>query len=203
MAAVTDYATLSTSIGTWMKRTYAAGDTDEFIGLAEAEFRLYFGPNFAKETSSASLAFTTGSATLPSGFIRSISLVHATYGPLNEATVGAVRARRVWDTGAVPALYAITGATILTAPSYTGNLALDYEGSLVGLSSGNSTNWLITNAPQAYLSMCLSMANARLKSFEQSATFKQSAMQTLNDLGIQSMVAQLSRASVHIPGPTP
>jgi hypothetical protein len=201
--AITDYASLSSAINDIGERSYIAGELDRIIGLAEAEFRLHFGPNFAKETASASLAFTTGSATLPSGFIRALSLVHATYGGLTERTVGAIRERRVWDTSGIPSIYAITGATVLTAATYTGNLALDYEGSLVGLSGSNTTNWLITNAPQAYLSMCLSMDKLIQEEYPAAAALRSVSLNTLDDLGIQSMVATLGRASVTIPGATP
>lgn len=203
MAAITDYATLTTEIGAQMKRTYTAADTDGFIGLSEGDFRLYFGPNFAKDTANTSLAFTSGSAALPAGFIRPIALLHLTYGLLTERDIGAVREERLYTTGAGPRIFAVTGSTIEVAPSYDGNLSLDYEGSLAGLSAGNTTNWLITNAPQVYLKMCLSYANARLKSFDQASLLRQAALQDLSDLGIQSTVAQLSRASVRIPGPTP
>lgn len=202
MAAIVDYATLTSEIGSHMKRTYTAGETDGFIGLAEGEFRLYFGPNFAKDTS-ATLAVTSGSASLPTGFIRPISLLHTTYGVLTERSIGAIRERRVYDVSGIPNIFAITGTTVEVAPSYTGNLTFDYEGTLTGLSGSNTTNWLILNAPQAYLKMCLSYANARLKSLDQAQAFRGAALQDLNDLGIQSTVAQMARASVRIPGSTP
>lgn len=200
--AIIDYATLTAALSDWAERTYTSDQSDQFIGLAEAEFRLHFGPSFAKETSSSALSFTSGSATLPSGFIRPLSLVHSTYGGLKEASIGAVRERRVWDTSGIPSIYAPTGATIEVSGTYTGTLRLDYEGSLTGLSSGNTTNWLILNAPMAYLAMCLHFAKARDED-PSAGAYKASALQTLSDLGIQSMVAQLGRATVTIPGSTP
>ncbi len=202
MPAITDYATLTTAINDLTEGGYSSGDTDRFIGLAEADFRLYFGPNFAKDTADTSLTFTSGSAALPAGFIRPISLVHTTYGPLKEQTIGVVRERRIWDTAGIPAIFAVTGSAIEVAASYTGDLVLDYEGTLTGLSSDNTTNWLILNAPQVYLAMCVYYA----KAFDEdpaAPAYQAAAMQRLNDLGIQSTVAQLARASVNIPGATP
>jgi len=201
MAAITDYATLTAAISDWAEVTYTSDQTDQFIGLAEAEFRLEFGPSLNKEVSTT-LAFTSGSATLPTGLVRPISLVHATYGALTESTIGAVRERRVWDTSGIPKIYCLSGTTILTAATYTGNLSFDYEGSLTGLSGSNTTNWLITYAPQAYLAMCLHFAKARSED-PLAPTYKASALNTLHEAGIQSMVAQLARAAVTIPGSTP
>lgn len=199
MAQVTDYTTLAAAIDTWDERTH---DSDELIGLAEAEFRLYLGPNFAKETS-ATLTFASGSAALPAGYVRTLALTHSVYGTLGQRSIGAVRSRRIADASGIPDIFAITGSTVETAPSYTGDLTFDYEGTLAGLTASNTTNWLITNAPQAYLSMCLSMAKAKFEDYQGAALLRSQAISTLNDLGIQSMVGQLSRASVTIPGATP
>lgn len=202
MAAIVDYATLTSEIGAHMKRSYASGDTDGFIGNAEGEFRLYLGPNFAKEASTT-LSVSSGSVSLPAGLVRVLGVTHATYGRLTETSVVSVRERRVWDVSGVPDEYAVTGSTMIFGPSFTDNVTLDYEGTLTGLSSGNTTNWLVLAAPQAYLKMCLSYAHARLQSYDQAAALRQAALGDLHDLGIQSNVAQYGQATVRIPGATP
>lgn len=201
MPAITDYPTLTTAINDLTEGGYAAGDTDRFIGLAEADFRLYFGPHYARETANLTLAFTSGSATIPTGFIRVLSLLHTTYGGLTEASIGVVREARI-AAPAIPQRFAVTGSTIELDATYTGNLVLDYEASLTGLSGSNTTNWLITNAPQAYLQLCVHYA----KAFDEDPSapvYKAEAMRTLNDLSIQSTVAKSGRARVHLPGSTP
>jgi len=74
MAAITDYSTLASAIDTWDERDL---DSDELIGLAEAEFRLYLGPNYARETTST-VAFTSGSASQPAGFVRPVAISQTT-----------------------------------------------------------------------------------------------------------------------------
>lgn len=199
MAAITSYTTLAAAIDSWDERTH---DSAELIGLAESEFRLHLGPNYAKETS-GTLSFTSGSATLPTGYVRALALVHATYGELDQKSIAAVREMRVWNTSGIPEIYAVTGSTVETAPSYTGDLTFSYEGTLTGLSGGNETNWLITNAPQAYLSMCMSFAKAKFEDYQSAATLKANALQTLDDLVTQSTVGRQGNASVRIPGCTP
>lgn len=200
MAQITDYTTLVAAMADWAERSDY--DADEIIGLSEAEFRIYFGPNFAKEASTT-LTFAAGAATLPTGFVRPLAMTHATYGSLDLASIERVRERRIWDTTGIPGIYAITGSQALTAPAYTGNLTFDYEGSLTGLSGSNATNWLITNAPQAYLSMCKSFITARGEDYGQATTLKGAALKTLDDLGIQSMIAQSSGKPARIRGATP
>jgi hypothetical protein len=202
MAAVTDYATLSTAINDFTDEAFSSGDLDRIIGLAESAIRLYLPPNFAKQASTT-LAFTTGSAALPSGYIRAISLVHTTYGGLTQRDIGAVRQLRVFDTSGIPSIYAMTGATVEVASSYTGNLTLDYEGSLTGLSSGNTTNWLVTNAPHVYLQACIAVQKFYRMDMGNFAGMQQAVGQVLNDLGFQSIVGGFGRAGLTLPGATP
>jgi hypothetical protein len=199
MAAITNYSTLAAAIDTWDERTH---DSDEIIGLAEGSIRLMLGPHFAKEAS-VTVAFTAGSAALPAGYIRPLSLTHATYGELTQMAVGEVRKRRIWDTSGVPGIYAVTGSTVEVAPIYTGNLTFDIEGTLTGLSGSNATNWLITNAPQVYLSMCMSVAKAKFEDFAGAATYQANAQGQLDELAMQAVVGAQGRASVAIPGATP
>lgn len=185
MAAITNYTTLAAAIDDWDERD---NDADELIGLAEAEFRLYLGPNYARETTTT-VAFTSGSGTLPTGFIRPIALIHSIYGEVVLRSIVEVKERRVWDTSGIPGIYAVTGSTLETAPIYTGNLSFVHEASLTGLSGSNATNWLITAAPQAYLSMCLSFAKAKNEDYAGAELLRSTALRTLADLGFQSMVA--------------
>jgi hypothetical protein len=197
---VTDYTTLVSALTDWAEWPYY--DEDEIIGFAEAEFRLYFGPNFAKETSTT-LSFTSGSATLPTGFVRPVALTHSTYGELTQTSMANVRQRRIADASGIPDIFAIRAATVEVAPSYTGNLTFDYEGTLTGLSDSNVTNWLITNAPQAYLSMCMSFIKAQMEDYNAAATLKANALKLLDDLQLQSIVGQKGNAAVRLPGVTP
>lgn len=198
MSQITDYTTLAAAIDDWDERDH---DADELIGLAEGEFRLYFGPNFAKETS-ATVTFTSGVGSLPSGFVRPLALVHATNGDVPLRSIAAVRGYNATGTAGDPAVAAISGSSIITAPLYTGNLTLSYEGTLTGLTANNATNWLITNAPQAYLSMCLYFGKAKYED-PSAPGYKATSLQTLADLGIQSVVAQTSRTGMTIRGSTP
>lgn len=201
MAAITDYATLTTAINDLTEGGYSSGDTDRFIGLAEADFRLYFGPHYAKETASLTLTFTSGSATLPAGFIRPLAMTHSTYGSIPQTDIGTIRERRIIG-GGNPTGFAVTGSTVEVDGGYAGTMIFDYEGSITGLSGSNTTNWLILNAPQIYLSQCVYYA----KAFDEDPSanvYLGAGMQRLNDLGIQSIVAQQGRATVTIPGSTP
>ena len=200
--ALTSYSGLSTSIATWGTRTYSQDQIDEFILLSESVMNRRLGAHYTRETSTT-LAFTAGSAALPTGFVRVLSLLHTTYGPLDEASIGTVRERRIWDTAGIPCMFAVTGATLETASVYTGNLTLDYEAKLTALSSGNTTNWLLTAAPDAYLFYCRAAQAAFEEEFEQAAIFEAKGAAAIDELVMQSTVAKIGKAPVHLPGATP
>jgi hypothetical protein len=197
MAQITDYTTLAAAIDDWEERDL---DADELIGLAEAEFRIHLGPHYARETS-ATVTFTSGSASLPTGFVRPVAMTHTTYGEIDLVTLAQVRKRRLYSTG-IPSVYAVTGSTLEVGPSYDGDLTFDYEAKLTGLSGSNATNWLITNAPHVYLDMCRFYAKSK---FEDPAApvFRAAALANLDMLVEQSTVAKYGQAGAVLRGCTP
>ena len=200
--AVSDYASILTEVNSHTDRTYTQAQIDTFIGLFEADAQLELGPNYQRETSST-LTVTSGSATLPTGFVRAIEATHATYGRIDEASIGAVRDRRVWDTSGIPEIYAVTGTTVETAPSFTGSLTFDYESTFAPLTSSNTSNWLITAAPQSYFWGVMGQARAFQKDFTTAAALGGMALGVVRKVVERSVVAQFGRASVKISGSTP
>lgn len=200
--SLANYSGLSTAIATWGTRSYSQDQIDDFILLAESVMNRRLGAHYTRETSTT-LSLTSGSVALPTGFVRALSLVHTTYGPLDEASIAAVRERRVWDTAGIPSIFAVTGTTLETASVYTGNLTLDYEAKMTALSSGNTTNWLLTAAPDAYLFYCRAAQAAFEEEFEQAAIFEAKGAAAVEELTQQSTVAKISKAVVHLPGVTP
>lgn len=198
MAQITNYATLAAAIDDWEDRTL---DADELIGLAEAEFRIHLGPHYARETS-ATVAFTSGSASLPTGFVRPISMVHATYGEIGLVTLAQARRRRVWDASGIPSVYAVTSATLECAPTFSGDVTFDYEAKLTGLDGSNATNWLITNAPHVYLDMCRYYSKSKFED-PNAAIFRAAALANLDALVEQSTVAKYGQGGAVLRGVTP
>ena len=198
MAAITNYTSLAATIDEWDERTH---DSAQLIGLAEAEFRLHLTPSYAKEAST-NLTFVSGSAAIPSGFVRPLSLTSETYGALEEKGIGYVRERRTYQASGIPDCYALTATTIEVAPSYDGDLTFDFEANLTGLSASNETNWLITNGPQAYLAMCMYFAKAKFEDPNAGSYYAQ-AINTVDALTMQSTVAQYGNASMTLRGATP
>lgn len=201
--AVTDYASIRTELNNFTERSYTTAQVDTFIGLGEADFNLYLGPNYVRETSATINTDANGVASLPAGFVTFKSCVHATVGPLSLVTWDELARYNPLAQGGIPARCAISGSQIKTAPVFDGDLTLNFEGTLAPLTSGNTTNWLLDQAPQAYFWMVMAQAKASEEDEARAAAYQAKAMQTIRDLGIQSMVAQFGRASYRARGVTP
>lgn len=198
MAQITNYTTLAAAIDDWEERDL---DADELIGLAEAEFRIHLGPHYARETS-ATVTFTSGSASLPAGFVRPIAMTHATYGEIGLVTLAHVRKRRVYDASGIPSVYAVTSSTLECAPTFSGDVTFDHEATLTGLDGSNATNWLITNAPHVYLDMCRFYAKSKFED-PNAVAFRAASLANLDLLVDQSTIAKYGQAGAVLRGCTP
>lgn len=200
--AVTDYASIRTEINLHADRTYSQSQIDTFIGLFEADAQLELGPNYQRETS-ATVAVASGTGSLPAGFIRPISLSHATYGVLDLKTRDALIAYNPTGAAGIPTQWAIEGASLYVAFSMDGSYTLNYEGAFAPLTSLNTTNWLLALAPQSYFWGVMAQVKAFQKDFQNAAILGAKAMDVVRKVAGQSMSGQFARASLKLHGPTP
>lgn len=200
--AVTDYASIRTEINSHADRSYTQAQIDTFIGLFEADAQLELGPNYQRETSTT-VAVASGSGSLPTGFVRPISLSHATYGVLDLKTRDALIAYNPTGASGVPTQWAIEGTSLYVAYALDADYTLHYEGRFAPLTSLNTTNWLIVAAPQAYFWGVLAQVRAYQKDFQNAAVLGAKAMDVVRKVVAQSMGGQFARASLNIRGATP
>ena len=163
--AITDYATLVDAVQVWCARSDStfSNQIPQFISLAEE--RIFHGvggpqdPLFSEAVrtdemlTDTTIALTSGTGTLASDClaVRRLDRTADRVGldPLSPDEL----ARRVAfaDTGN-PRWYTVEGRTLKTAPSgYTGNLNILYYARPTGISSGNTTNAVLTARPMLYL----------------------------------------------------
>jgi hypothetical protein len=128
--AISTYAELQTAAGNWLNRSDLTARIPEFIALAEARFRRKLDDPDQETT--ATITFTDGVAPLPADF-------------------GSLREIDGDDLGEDVIAYDIVGDEIHTNPAVTGTADITYKASLPALSVSNTTNWLLTRAPDAYL----------------------------------------------------
>jgi hypothetical protein len=151
--AIANYSDLKAAVATWITRSDQTANIPDFIRLYEADANRRI--RIRQNTTLTPLTLTQGASTiaLPSDFLEDIelnyddtpeSLTKATFDDLDRAQTSDSAAGR-------PAFYAITGSTITfeteADATYTINLRYYEKWDI----ETDVTNWLLTNAPDAYL----------------------------------------------------
>lgn len=210
--SINTYATLKTAIQNWSARTETdvTDRHDEFIALAED--RIFYGDNSIVDAkgkcleplrirameSNSDLTISSQETSLPTGFLESRRFYLDTN--LKE-DMEYMPPDRFWQSVAAasgttgqPVIYTIEGENIVVAPSpdstYTGKL-LAYT-KLTGLSSGNTTNWLITNSPGTYLAAVMLELAEYIKDMEEISYWSKKLVGRVNALNKQNKKAQQS-----------
>ncbi|MEL0099797.1 MAG: hypothetical protein VW907_09600, partial [Opitutae bacterium] len=153
--ALTNYSELQTAIGDWLNRADLDQKIPDFISLAESTLNDVL--RSADMVASTTAAITSGRATLPSD---ALEIVYAQVAdtedePLEQIApqqLTMLRRTRTRDAGN-PRFYAIVGRQLVVTPTPSGSLSLDldYYQRIPALTSSNTSNWLLTDAPHVYL----------------------------------------------------
>lgn len=203
--AVGNYTELSAAIGTWATRTYTTAETDEFIVLAEAAINRKLGSNYRHKTTATITTDASGEATIPADVVNIISLTRDVLGstPLKKVSWDGLIERNPYEVAGDPTVYAIRGTTLKVAPVKADDFNAVYWAKVTALSSGNATNWLLTLAPDVYLSMTKAMQRAFEEEWQAAALFKSMAEEGLDELISQGNVAEYGNAEMTLPMVTP
>ncbi|HTH11011.1 MAG TPA: hypothetical protein VMA55_15695 [Acidovorax sp.] len=171
-----DFAGLKSAVNRWSERDYDDADLNEFIELAEARIRRNL-TGYQREVTSVINADSNGVFPLPTDFtgMRWISYQDRPY------------------------RWSISGqnATVIDGAGYA--LDVTYFGVLPALSNTNTTNWLLTAAPDVYLWLVKAQAREFNEEWEAAAGLEAKGLSALADLNLQSTVAQYSRAGLQLP----
>lgn len=153
-----NYSDLTAAIESWTGRSdYTAANYSDFTTLFEAWVNRNIR-SVSMETQ-ATLTPSAGSATLPSDFMqwRRVTWQGSTISELEYVHPSILQAYYPSSPSATPVMFTIEGTTLKIRPIDGTNIVLDYYQKIPSLVT-NSTNWLMTNWPDAYLSGVLAEA---------------------------------------------
>jgi hypothetical protein len=173
---IATYSELVTEMGDWLNRSDLSAKIPTFIRLFESRMnRLLRTPEMEQTATITTLAGTEAYA-LPTWF-REARQVYIAAVPRINLTPMSPQSLRTEFTGQESAnsqAYALLGEQIVLAPVPTESdtLTIVYYRTLAGLDSGNASNWLLDNHPDAYLYGSLAEAYAYLKDEESAASYK-------------------------------
>lgn len=169
--ALDTYAGLQAAVGDWLNRADLTAQVPDFIALAEARFNRELRVNamLQRDTTTA----TTDYVALPSDWLEHVSIAvindGTVYKPLTYVGNEEFNRLRLQNlTGAVR-YYTIQENNILLLPEFDAGaveLEIFYYGKIPALSVSNTTNWLLSRAPDLYLYGALSAADTYLQNDE-------------------------------------
>lgn len=152
--ALTTYAELKTSVGDWLNRTDLTTAIPDFISLAEAQIERNLRTRQMIVRATASI--TTEYSAVPNDFleVKSFKLDTNPVTPLQFETIDSMDTLAVtYNSAGKPIFFTVVGEQFRYLPipdtAYTGELI--YYAKLSKLSTSNTTNWLLTAAPDVYL----------------------------------------------------
>ena len=172
MTTITDYASLKTAIADYLNRDDLIDRIPTFIQLAEAEMnmRLRTREMIIRAEATSDNEYVQ----LPSDWLEAIRLkiVDGT-SPLRYVTLD--EAEQILNDRSITRVMAyslMNGAIeLVPAPGDDVDIEMVYYGKIPSLSNSNTTNWLLTKAPDAYLYAALMHAAPFLMDDQRMPTF--------------------------------
>lgn len=188
MATITNYTNLKTELAKWLERsgdTEVTNNVDGFIDLAEARLNRELMGLRKTTVSDATLTGTISSRNIDISslaFLAPVSLVLTTddqYKPLRPYVAGT---KRLGTTNGYPAAWAMNGDNIeLDAPCDQAHTFVFRYHQALDIAT-DSTNWLLTTWPDAYLFESLKQAAIFFKDIEAAQGYGTIAQQAIDEI---------------------
>lgn len=154
--AIDTYANLQTAIGTWLDRSLSY--VTDCITLFEAQVnrRLMVRP----QTTSTTITMSGGSGSLPTDYLeyKRVTWSGTPTRDLDYVSPSFLSAFNAAAASGDPTYFTIEGSTIKVALLSNTSLDFLYSQKVPALSVSNTTNWLLTAHPDAYLFGSLTMS---------------------------------------------
>lgn len=183
--AITDYASLKTTVADYLHRSDLSDSVlSNFVQLGEA--RLNRKLRLLQQEAVATLTLTAGSdsVALPTGWIETIDVIYDDdKRAIHPQNIKSLNSQRTYDsTTSRPYLYATTDGTMKFEIAADQTYSILHNYLQKWDIATDDTNWLLTNAPDAYLYATLLEAKAYIKSAQDMTIWSQGLSTAIDDL---------------------
>jgi hypothetical protein len=191
MGTITNYATLQSAIADYLNRADLTAQIQTFIQFAEADLntRLRSREMIVNATATSDGQFVE----LPPDWLEAINMMIVEgQSPLRYITPDEADTIIKAQTYTSTRFYSMTTGVIELVPPAVDDITIDmvYYGKIPALSDANTTNWLLTKAPDVYLYGALTHAAPFLMDDQRMAVFGQiylARVQSLQDESQKSL----------------
>lgn len=168
--AISTFNELKSAIADYLARNDLTSQIVDFIALAEGRLNRKLRTHDME--ASATVTMTSGSGPLPSDYLEWISAtwVGVRTHDLRYVEPDSEEWRFRYRPNGDPAMFSIIASTLKLRPVITGDVTLAYYQKIPALAT-NSTNWLLTRAPDLYLNYSLAEAYILTKDEERALAY--------------------------------
>lgn len=200
---LSNYTELKSSVADWLNRADLTSQIPDFIALAEARFNrdLRLNAMLQRDTTVA----TSDYVELPSDWLEHVSVTVINGGtihrPLTYVTNEEFNRLRHQNLTGSFRYYTIQEDNIALLPEMdAGSVSLEifYYGKIPALSDSNTTNWLLTRAPDLYLYGALAAAEMYLANDERLPVWLANVEKIMDDLRMESERAKRSQGALAV-----
>jgi hypothetical protein len=190
MGTITNYATLQSAIADYLNRADLTAQIQTFIQFAEADLntRLRSREMIVNATATSDGQFVA----LPPDWLEAINMmIVGGQSPLRYITPDEADTIIKAQTFTSTRFYSMTTGIIELVPPAVDDITIDmvYYGKIPALSTANTTNWLLTKAPDVYLYGALTHAAPFLMDDQRMGVFSQIYLARVQSLQDESQKA--------------
>lgn len=174
--AIATYSDLQASVATWLNRTDLTALIPDLITMAEAKLSGDLATRSMETKTTLATVAGTSTVALPSDMLEMKRLqILSSYNTVLKYLAPDELSADYWDNrSGTPAVFTVSGSTMELAPvpDAVYSLELTYFQRIPALSASNTTNWLLTAWPNAYLYAALCAAQPYLMNDERLPVFQ-------------------------------
>ena len=200
--AISTYSELTTAVANWLDRDDLTLRIPEFIALAEAKFNRTLRLRSMEAKYSANTVAGQRNLALPTGYIQMRNFQVNTSPLTTLSYVTPEIYDRLWggSTSGIPKFYTILANEISLGPIPASVVEVEmlFYKNFENLSSTVATNWLITNAPDAYLYGAMMQAEPFIMNDERVALWGASLSKAIQELQEQDNKDRHSGSALRI-----
>lgn len=181
--AITTYSTLQTAVSNWLARDdISANRVQEFIGLFEAAANRRL--RVRQMETSTNLTPSSGTATLPTDYLywRRVTWTGTPLVELEYVQPTIFPNYYSDSASGTPQVFTIEGLSLKVRPIDDTTIQFAYYQKIPVLTENNTTNWLLTAHPDAYLFGALCEANAFTVNEPRAALWKARRDEVLSEI---------------------
>jgi hypothetical protein len=197
--ALSTFSELKASIADWLNRDDLTDQIPDFITLCEASMQRLLTTRDMEATTTLATVANTATVAVPTGFlgVRRLRIYYdATWHDVQDVSLSP----SLWDgvTDTRPTVYSIVGNTFSFRPIPNGvySLSLDYWAKFTPLSDSNTSNWILTSNPDAYLFGSLLAAAPFLGGDSRTGMWKDGFMEAINQVNEENVTIQFGKTKL-------